>query len=174
MLDYLVLYSSQTGNTKEVATAIFNAIPGTSKELCDVKDFHYDKEARVYFIGFWTNRGSCDISILNLLSSLHDKKVALFGTCGMGNNPAYFYTIANNVSVFIQDDCEYLGSYLCQGSMSEQVLVRYETMKKENPAEAESIESMIQNYYEALNHPDEEDLSAAQTFTTNILGACVL
>ena len=29
-----------------VATSVFNAIPGTAKELCDFKDFHYDREAK--------------------------------------------------------------------------------------------------------------------------------
>ena len=85
-----------------------------------------------------------------------------------------FHSIANNVSAFIQENCEYLGIYLCQGSMPKQVLEKYEKIKKENPAETESIKSMIQNYYEALNHPNEEDLSATQTFTTNILRACIL
>lgn len=173
MIDFLVLYSSTTGNTKAVATAIFNALPGISKELCDIRDFHYDKEAKLYFVGFRTNRRSCDISILNLLSSLHEKKIALFGTCGMGNNAIYYHTLANNVSAFIPEDCEYLGSYLCQGRMPLEILHKYENLQKENPAEAESISMLIQNFNEASSHPDEADLSRAQDFVTKILGACM-
>lgn len=173
MIDYLVIYSSTTGNTKAVATAIFNALPGTSKELCDIRDYHYDKEAKLYFIGFWTNRGSCDINILSLLSALHEKKVALFGTCGMGRNAAYYHNIANNVSAFLSEDCEYLGSYLCQGRMPEEILQKYETLQKENPAEAESISLMIQNFNEAATHPNEEDFTHAQNFVTKVLGICM-
>lgn len=173
MIDFLVLYSSATGNTKAVATAIFNALPGISKELCDIKDFHYDKEAKLYFVGFRTNRGSCDISIINLLSSLHEKKVALFGTCGMGNSAAYYHTLANNVSAFIPEDCEYLGSYLCQGRMPLEILQKYENLQKENPAEDKSISLLIQNFNEAASHPDEEDFAQAQDFVTKILGACI-
>lgn len=169
MLDFLVLYSTTTGNTKEVATAIFNALPGTSKELCDIRDYHYDKEASLYFVGFWTNRGTGDRNTLSVLSSLHNKKIALFGTCGMGQSTAYFHTIANNVSAFIAEDCEYLGSFLCQGRMPQQVLAKYQAMQKERPADAASIEQWIANYNEALHHPDDQDLVNAQTFADNIL-----
>lgn len=173
MLDFLILYSSITGNTKKIATSIFNAIPGTSKELCDIKNFHYDKEANVYFVGFWTNRGSCDMNILTLLSSLHNKKIALFGTCGMGQNPIYFHSIANNVSAFIAEDCEYLGSYFCQGKMPHSILEKYEMLKKKNPEESSSIDKMIENYNEALSHPNDQDFTEAQNFTNNILSAVI-
>lgn len=172
MLDFLVLYSSNTGNTKMVATSVFNALPGTAKELCDFKDFHYDKEAKLYFIGFWTNRGSCDISVLNLLSSLHGKKVALFGTCGMGNTPAYFHAVAGNVAAFIPEDCEFMGSFLCLGRMPAQILSKYEMLKKENPAECASIQQLIRTFNEASSHPDENDLIGAQNFVDTILNHC--
>lgn len=173
MLDFLVLYSSTTGNTKMIATAIFNALPGTSKELCNIADFHYDKEAKLYFIGFWTNRGSCDMSILNLLSSLHEKKVALFGTCGMGNTPQYHSQIANSISAFISEDCEYLGGFICQGRMPIEVRKKYEQILITNLTDSEQIKYMLQNFDTALSHPDDSDLTNAQTFTENILGSCI-
>ena len=36
MLDYLVVYDSETGNTKKIATEIFASLPGMSKDLLDV------------------------------------------------------------------------------------------------------------------------------------------
>ena len=36
MLDYLVLYNSQSGNTKGVAAAIFSALPEGSRDLVDI------------------------------------------------------------------------------------------------------------------------------------------
>lgn len=171
MLDFLILYSSVTGNTKKLATSIFNAIPGTSKEIYDIKNYHYDREAKVYFVGFWTNRGSCDMNILNLLSSLNEKQVALFGTCGMGESRAYFHNIVNNVSAFIPESCEYLGGYLCQGKMPPSILEKYNTLKEKNPNKKDSIDKMIENYQNALEHPNEQDLTNAQNFVANILGA---
>ena len=36
MLDYLVLYNSQSGNTKSVAAAIFSVLPEGSRDLIDI------------------------------------------------------------------------------------------------------------------------------------------
>ena len=36
MLDYLVLYQSETGNTKKIAATIFAHLPGNSKDLIDL------------------------------------------------------------------------------------------------------------------------------------------
>lgn len=173
MLDYLVLYSSETGNTKQVANEIFNAIPGTSKELLDIKDYHYDKDAKLYFVGFRTHKGTCDMNILSFLGSLHEKRIALFGTCGMGKNEEYFHTIVNNVSVFISDDCELMGSYICQGKMPASVKQKYEAMLLSNPEESQRITAMISNYDEASKHPTDEDLVGAQSFVSRILNVCI-
>ena len=36
MLDYLVLYQSESGNTKKIAASIFSRLPGNSKDLIDI------------------------------------------------------------------------------------------------------------------------------------------
>ena len=36
MLDYLVVYESETGNTKKIATEIFASLPGMSKDLINL------------------------------------------------------------------------------------------------------------------------------------------
>ena len=38
MLDYLVIYESETGNTKKIATEIFAALPGMSKDLIQLHE----------------------------------------------------------------------------------------------------------------------------------------
>ena len=72
------------------------------------------KDAEIFFIGFWVDRGTCDISVINMLSELQGKKVALFGTCGLGNGADYYKSIEQKVKVWIPDDCEYLGAFLCE------------------------------------------------------------
>ena len=78
----IVIYSSQTGNTRKLATQIFAAIPGDSKDLKNIDEYR-EKDAELYFVGFWVDRGDCDEKTVELLSGLHGKKIALFGTCGM-------------------------------------------------------------------------------------------
>lgn len=67
-MDYLVVYSSKTGNTEKVAMAIFNALPGKSKDVQRVEELK--GEADTYFVGFWNNRGTCSGEIVELLSGL--------------------------------------------------------------------------------------------------------
>lgn len=93
MLDYLVLYQSDSGNTKKIAAAIFARLPGTSKDLIDINTDKTIPEANIYFVGFCVHRGTCSMAVSDLLSSLGGKQIALFATCGMGNSPEYYKTI---------------------------------------------------------------------------------
>ena len=77
-MDYMVVYSSITGNTKKIATEIFSALPGMSKDMQSMAEYR-GKDAEIFFIGFWVDRGTCDISVINMMSELQGKKVALFG-----------------------------------------------------------------------------------------------
>ena len=58
MLKYQVVYASRTGNTQKVAAKIFETLPGTSKDIQKVEEA--GKEADVYFVGFWNDKGTCD------------------------------------------------------------------------------------------------------------------
>ena len=98
MLDYLVLYQSESGNTKKIAASIFSRLPGNSKDLIDIDTDKTIPEANVYFIGFCVHRGSCSMEVSDFLSDLSGKQIALFGTCGMGDSPKY-YKILPDASV---------------------------------------------------------------------------
>ena len=84
-MEVMVIYSSHTGNTKKIASSIFAAIPGDSKDMQSIDEYS-GKDAETYFVGFWTDKGTCDMRVVDLLSELEGKNVALFGTCGMGTN----------------------------------------------------------------------------------------
>ena len=144
-MDYMVVYSSKTGNTKKIATEIFSALPGMSKDMQSMREYR-GKDADVFFIGFWVNRGTCDISVIEMMSGLHGKKIALFGS----------------------DDCEYLGTFLCQGKMPMQVRGNYE-IPMEDPKQEVWRKKMLQNFDEGLFHPNEDDLWQAREFVEQVL-----
>ncbi len=50
-MDYMVLYASVTGNTKKIATEIFSALPGMSKDMQNIEEYR-GKDAEIFFIGF--------------------------------------------------------------------------------------------------------------------------
>ena len=173
MLDYLVLYNSQSGNTKSVAAAIFSALPEGSRDLIDIDSGKPIPEASTYFIGFCVHRGSCCIEVSDLLSSLENKNIALFGTCGMGRSAEYYSLIEKNVSAWINSSCRYLGCYICQGKMPMQVRQKYENMRtSEN---APQVDGFIRNFDCAMTHPDREDLKKAQEFALSCIchASCV-
>ncbi len=166
-MDYMVVYSSKTGNTKKIATEIFSALPGMSKDMQSLEEYK-GKDADTFFIGFWVDRGTCDMSVIEMMSRLHGKKVALFGTCGMGKGERYYKGIEQKVKVWIPDDCEYLGIFLCQGKMPMQIREKYE-ISREDPIQEAWRRQILKDFDEALFHPNEEDLEHARKFVGQIL-----
>ena len=49
------------------------------------------------------------------------------------------------------------GSFVCQGKMPMSVRQRYEDMKQQ-PIHLPNLDTMIENFDQALSHPDAEDM----------------
>lgn len=162
MLEYAVLYHSETGNTAKIASAIFEQLPGKSKDLLQINLAKPIPEANCYFVGFAVNRGTCCMEVADLLSELHEKKVFLFGTCGANPIPAYRKQIESKVKVWIDDDNDYGGFFLCQGRMPMEMREKFEQIR--NAENAQHIDVMLHNFEEAKLHPSEEDLQDAMEF----------
>ena len=96
-----IVYTSRTGNTEKLAEAVFAAVPVKEKNVKRIEERTERDDGEMYLVGFWTDRGTASSEILDLLGNLHGKKVALFGTCGMGNVPEYYDRILNGVAAFI-------------------------------------------------------------------------
>ena len=165
-MDYLVVYTSKTGNTQKVAVKIFEALPGKSKDIVSLEELG-GEEADTYFVGFWNNRGICTTEVIDFLSGLHGKRVALFGTCGLSGNKEYFKQVEKQVSVFIPDDNEYLGCFLCGGKVAPRVLEKYRQMQA--VCDTPQIRNLIAAYEDAMLHPDEQDFQNACEFAEGVL-----
>ncbi|NBH82145.1 flavodoxin [bacterium C-53] len=162
MLEYAVLYHSETGNTAKIASAIFSQLPGKSKDLMQINLSEPIPEAAVYFVGFSVNRGTCCMEVADLLSELHEKKVSLFATCGANPIPEYIKEVESKVKVWLDDDNEYCGFFLCQGRMQAKARDRWEGIR--NKENARHIDAMLRNFEEAKLHPSTEDLKNAIEF----------
>ncbi len=172
MLQYKVAYSSKTGNTEKLAIQIYDAIPNSKKDIQKISDItKEDDSVETYFIGFWTDRGSCSLEVIDYLASLHGKNIVLFGTCGMGKNCEYYKKIERKVRAFIPDDNQYLGIFICQGKMAMQVRQKYvqlldEIQEQENMVR---LKKMIKNFDEGLLHPNQEDFENLNKFVLSIV-----
>lgn len=152
-MTYAIVYSSRTGNTEKLARTIREALPERNCIYYGGPDAKA-LEADMIYLGFWTDKGSCDESCAEFIKSLSCQKLFLFGTAGFGGAPAYFEQILDRVKSKLGSGVTVLGSYMCQGKMPMSVRERYMQME-ESPRRT----AMLENFDAALSHPDAEDLA---------------
>ena len=152
-MSYSIVYSSRTGNTAKLAQTIREALPSEDCVYFGEPDSKA-LEAETIYLGFWTDKGSCDEAIAEFLKSLTGQRLFLFGTAGFGGAPAYFEQILDRVKSKLGSGVTVVGSYMCQGKMPMSVRERYMQME-ESPRRT----AMLKNFDAALNHPDAEDLT---------------
>ena len=153
-MSYAIVYSSRTGNTRRLAEAVRAALPDGDCLYFGPPDAAALAAGRLY-IGFWTDKGSCDEALAAFLPQLAGREVFLFGTAGFGADPAYFEAILGRVAALLPAGAAVVGRFMCQGRMPEAVRARYAAM----PA-GPRREQMLANFDAARTHPDAADLSA--------------
>lgn len=164
---YSIVYSSNTGNTRQLAEAIEQQLPTGDLLYCGAPDTAA-LQADVLFVGFWTDKGSCDAKVAELLKQTGGKTVYLFGTAGFGQSQQYFDQILARVRENLPAGAVYGGGYMCQGRMPQAVRSRYEAMRAKEP-ENTRYKMLIENFDEALAHPDTNDLEAAAAWAKGSL-----
>lgn len=155
-MNYAIVYSSPTGNTAMLAQAIREALPQAECLYFGEPDSKA-LEAETIYVGFWTDKGTCDAQTAGFLQKLTNQRVFLFGTAGFGGAPAYFAQILGRVKEYLSQGARVVGTYMCQGKMPQAVRARYEAMP-ESPHRA----AMLENFDQALGHPDQQDLAAVK------------
>ena len=164
---YSIVYSSRTGNTKELAATIHKVLPPDSCLYYGTVDNVKDKLSKMIYIGFWTERGNADSLTIEFLKKLKNKRIFLFGTAGYGGSEDYFRNIINNVKKNIDSSNTLIGTFMCQGKMPLAVKERYENMAKQNNSSVD-IDKLIRNFEEALSHPDITDLERLKATLENL------
>ena len=166
-MTYMVVYSSNTGNTEIIAKSIKDALDENSCIYYGKTDGVLTQDADIIFLGFWVYKGSCAEEIKNYLKTLENKKIALFGTAGFGESESYFKAILAEVKQYISESNTIMDSFMCQGKMPQHVLERYQKLLEDQP-ENSNISDMIYNYKNALSHPDANDIEAAKVFARDV------
>lgn len=153
---YSIVFSSVTGNTRQLAEAIRESLPETGCDyfgLCSAEAL----KSEMLYVGFWTDKGNADEASLALLKTLKNKKIFIFGTAGFGISEAYFRRVLDNVRLSIDESNSIVGEYMCQGKMPQSVRERYVALKAQ-PQHPANIDALIENFDLALSHPDAADL----------------
>lgn len=152
-MTYAIIYSSKTGNTRLLAETLRDTLPTADCLYFGEPSDEALRAERIY-VGFWTDKGTCDADTAAFLARVTTQEVFLFGTAGFGGAPEYFDKILSAARQNLPDDATVCGSYMCQGKMPMAVRARYEQME-----DSPRRQMMIENFDAALSHPDAADLS---------------
>lgn len=165
-MKYSIVFSSVTGNTRQLADAILSALPqenlryfGPPAEIA--------LEADRLYVGFWTDKGHCNKEISTFLKGVKGKEIFLFGTAGFGGSQEYFDKILDSVQKHIDRSNTVIGTFMCQGKMPASVRERYVKMKN-SPLPIPNIDKMIENFDKAISHPDYEDIDRLKGSITQV------
>lgn len=166
-MNIVIIYSSNTGNTKTVAETIKMNLKNESIVYFG-KVTEEIPEADIYFIGSWTNKGNASDDIIHFIKKIKNKKIAYFGTAGYGGSESYYKTLFERIKANIDSSNQILGYFYCQGKMPMQIREKYVKMITENPDDV-NLKVNIENFDEALTHPDNVDLENAKKWAQNML-----
>lgn len=167
MMKSLVLWNTRTGNTKAVAEAIYEALPG-EKDI--MEEGRQGKDLSSYdlvFVGFWAYRRGADPVAQKTLSSLEKQKVAVFGTAGTYPDSEFAKLYLENAVKLLPESSTCLGTFICQGrvhsfhlkKLSGEAAVTAHEMTAERLARLE----------EAEKHPNKEDFKKAADWALDMV-----
>ena len=162
----LVVYFSQTGNTKKVAEAVLSGLPDGTPMIA-AEDIRQVAEYDLVFMGYWVDKGTADTTAQEAMAKISGKMVAIFSTSGAypDSRPAKD-SLANGASCF-GEECTVLGAFICQGAVDPQLIDR----AKQRPADHHHAltPERIQRWKDASTHPDGTDLDKAVAFSREVL-----
>ncbi len=152
-MTYAIVYSSKTGNTRLLSETLRDTLPVGDCLYFGTPSDEALRAERIY-VGFWTDKGTCDADTAAFLARVTTQQIFLFGTAGFGGAPEYFDKILSAARQNLPDSATVCGSYMCQGKMPTAVRTRYEAME-----DSPRRQAMLDNFDAALSHPDAADLS---------------
>jgi flavodoxin len=162
-MKYAVIYYSETGNTKIVAEKIYETINSRDKIMVNLKEDTNIPKADLYFVGFPIRQKNCGMQIVDALEQIESGKIVLFATCAMNPTEKYKSKLEKALAIWMPDDVEYLGMFLCQGRTTK---AQKEVFYNASPEYKDKMKEMFD---EGDYHPNSVDLNDAVNFTKNIL-----
>jgi flavodoxin len=146
----LVVYSSQTGNTKKLAEAVFEALPD-EKEIFELGEAPDPAAYDLVAVGFWFKSGKPNPETMEFLPKLSGKALFIFATHGA---PVEYDHVAKGLEEAKRaaSGAKILGGFSCMGAVNPKVLEKVRTM----PDEKQPL--WISRAEEAVGHPDESDI----------------
>ncbi|MBW2654566.1 MAG: flavodoxin family protein [Deltaproteobacteria bacterium] len=146
----LIVYSSQTENTKKLADTIYENLEG-EKDIFPIDKAPSSEGYDLIAIGFWLMAGKPDPKSSEYLEKIgKGARLFLFATHGASSSSDHVENAINHARG-LTNEVEIAGVFTCQGEVNPKVLEKVK-QKPEPPV-------WIGDADQAVGHPNEEDLS---------------
>lgn len=155
----LIVYSSQSGNTKKLAEAVYNELTG-EKSISPVENNPNIDDFELVIVGFWLAGGKPDPASTKYLENLSPCKLFLFATHGAAPQSGHAQN-AMQAARNLASACQVVGTFNCQGEVSADLLAKVQ--KKEVPP------PWINDAPAAAGHPDESDISMLLSMLSEVV-----
>ncbi len=157
-----IIYSSKTGNTKQIAEAIHSVFPPDTA-IFPVEKAPEPDTLDFLALGYWADRGTADSKMKKYMEQVKGKKVAIFGTLGAYPDSDHARDIIGSVKTILADN-EIMGSFICQGKVDPALIERMNKIPghEMTPERKARLE-------EAAKHPNEDDFTNARNVFTPIV-----
>ena len=156
-MKYVITFSSMSGNTAALVGRLHDLLPA---ESCVYFGDHSQEvaqlDADLFFVGFWTDRGSCDDKTRVFLKKLDGKTIVLFGTAGFGLGDDYFRQILDTAARDIPVSNTVVPGFMCQGKVGARSRAHFEALLAREP-ENDTYKKVLEACRAAESHPDDAD-----------------
>ncbi|MDY6855500.1 MAG: flavodoxin family protein [Thermodesulfobacteriota bacterium] len=154
----LVVYSSQTGNTRKLAETVYRALTG-EKKICPISDALDPSDWDFIAMGFWLKAGKPDPMSLEYLPRIKGKSLFLFATHGAAGGSEHALN-AMNYAKELAFKAKVVGSYSCQGEVDPKI-IEHAQAKPKPPV-------WIVDAPAAVGHPDETDIEELKSLIVSL------
>lgn len=167
-MKYAIFYVSKSGNTEAIAKNIKAALPEADLIAFGEPNLELAQQADVVFLGACA-RGNLFIKdMLDFMSELKNKKLALFLMSGYGNTPAFFDMMLDRIEAKVGEGCEVVGRIGFQGKIDDSKRIFFEKKLEQDP-ENNDYKSFLANFEIAKQRPNQNDFDRAQAFAKEVL-----
>jgi len=147
----LVVYSSQTGNTKKIAEAVFETLD-SEKEIFSIDQAPDPSGYDFIALGFWLMAGKPDPKAQEYLPKINSgQSLFLFATHGARSDSDHVKNAVNFAKSLVSK-AEFAGSFTCQGELSSKIKEKIRSKPAPPP--------WLEDAPPADGHPDDADIAA--------------
>jgi len=144
----IIVYSSQTGNTKKLAETIYENITD-EKMICRIEDAPDPSGYDFVCLGFWLKKGMPDTKSQKYLQKITNQKLFLFATHGASAQSEHAKQ-AMEKAKSMANQAEIVGTFNCPGEVTSKMLEKAGS----NPVPP----VWFKEAPDAKGHPDNNDL----------------